>query len=364
MSTVGGSKGLNAICPYFTMFPIEFPLGHLRGVDTGSWVLDPFCGRGTTAFAARVRHYPSFSTDVNPVAVAIARAKLANVDPRAIVDRARAIIKEGGVDKRPNGEFWELAYHSETLEAMLKLRRALRTGTSPVDDALCGILLGALHGPRNVGKASYLSNQMPRSFAPKPDYSVRYWKRRRLKPRAVDVLSVIRVRADRYFKLRPPPVLGIAILADARTLPDLGIRFGITITSPPYFGMNTYVPDQWLRAWFLGGPSKVIYRQDDQLARGSVEDFKLRLAEVWKRVGELSSENAKLVIRFGALASVKSKPREIIRDSLNAAGGMWELQYMKSAGKAEGKGRQANHMGNTAANAEATQEIDVVCRLR
>lgn len=33
---------LNGICPYYTMFPIEFPLAHLLGCEPGSWVLDPF----------------------------------------------------------------------------------------------------------------------------------------------------------------------------------------------------------------------------------------------------------------------------------------------------------------------------------
>jgi hypothetical protein len=212
-------------------------------------------------------------------------------------------------------------------------------------------------------RPSYFSNQMPRTFAPKPDYSVRYWTRKRLKPKAVDVLSIIRSRANRYFKVRPLEVAGFVAQADARSLPDLGIRFGITITSPPYFGMDTYVPDQWLRAWFLGGNSVPTYRQYDQLARGSIDEFTRELGKVWTRVAELSRPGAKLVIRFGALSSVKSKPKEIIRNSLDASGGVWDLRFVKDAGKAEGKNRQANHMGRTAANGEATKEIDIVCRL-
>ena len=46
---------LNAICPYFTMFPLDFPLGILKvHAKPGARVLDPFCGRGTTNFAARL----------------------------------------------------------------------------------------------------------------------------------------------------------------------------------------------------------------------------------------------------------------------------------------------------------------------
>jgi DNA modification methylase len=354
---------LNAICPYFTMFPTAFPLGHLRGLEKGSWVLDPFCGRGTTAFAARARHLPSCSVDVSPIAVAIAKSKLATTSPYAIVERAREILKYGSADRAPNGEFWRLAFHPIAFDALLKLRRALRKGTSPADDALRGIVLGALHGPTNATIPSYFSNQMPRTFAPKPDYSVRYWRRNRLKAPNADLLKIVQTRAERYFRLTPPQVAGFVLNSDARTFPDLGLRFQAIITSPPYFGMNTYVPDQWLRSWFLGGPPRVVYRQYDQLARGSAEEFTKQLGQVWKRVAELSLPGAKLVIRFGALSSVKSQPREIIRESLAAADAKWKIHSMNSAGKAEGRYRQANHMGKRAGKADAAQEIDVVCQL-
>ena len=84
----GEVSRLNAICPY--VFPTAFPLGTCV-TTKGSWVLDPFCGRGTTAFAARARYLPSCSVDVSPVAVAIAKAKLATASPHSIV-RTREIL--------------------------------------------------------------------------------------------------------------------------------------------------------------------------------------------------------------------------------------------------------------------------------
>ena len=32
------------------------------------------------------------------------------------------------------------------------------------------------------------------------------------------------------------------------------------VTSPPYYGLRTYGPDQWLRQWFLGGPAEGLIR--------------------------------------------------------------------------------------------------------
>jgi|SRR6516164_8499773 SAM-dependent methyltransferase len=69
---------LNAVCPYYTMFALEFPMSVLSRVGRPNLrVLDPFCGRGTTIFAARLSGYQVFGIDSSPIAVAIAGAKLA-----------------------------------------------------------------------------------------------------------------------------------------------------------------------------------------------------------------------------------------------------------------------------------------------
>src|SRR5438046_7923063 len=70
---------LNGLCPYYTMFPLSFPFGALAAAEAGDWVFDPFCGRGTTILAARLRGLPCVGVDSNPVAGAIAASKLAHV---------------------------------------------------------------------------------------------------------------------------------------------------------------------------------------------------------------------------------------------------------------------------------------------
>ena len=55
------------------MFPLEFPLKHLKKYKREtSIVLDPFCGRGTTLYAARKLGIKAYGIDSSPVAVAIA----------------------------------------------------------------------------------------------------------------------------------------------------------------------------------------------------------------------------------------------------------------------------------------------------
>jgi hypothetical protein len=86
---------LNAICPYFTMFPLDFPLDALAGARPHEWVLDPFCGRGTTLFAARLCGLGAVGVDVNPVATALAAAKLVRIRPETIVRRCRELLRNG-----------------------------------------------------------------------------------------------------------------------------------------------------------------------------------------------------------------------------------------------------------------------------
>nr|MBP9900761.1 site-specific DNA-methyltransferase [Verrucomicrobiota bacterium] len=40
---------------YYTMFPLEFPERVLRAAGARELVADPYCGRGTTIYAARLR---------------------------------------------------------------------------------------------------------------------------------------------------------------------------------------------------------------------------------------------------------------------------------------------------------------------
>ena len=259
-------SSLNAICPYYTMYPLDFPLQVLKEHGkSGEWVIDPFCGRGTTNFAARLLSMPSIGIDSSPVAAALAKAKLASAAPSRVVASARAILKSAKEPtSMPTGDFWKLAYHENTIVQICQLREALLTEcTSDTRILLRAIILGALHGPRPKGEPSYFSNQSPRTFAPKPNYAVKFWTAREMWPVDVDVLSIIKKRADRYLAEPPPDGKGKVQLGDSRVAGTFnGIpKARFVVTSPPYFGMRTYLPDQWLRLWFLGGPDFVEYRQ-------------------------------------------------------------------------------------------------------
>src|SRR5688572_12086939 len=166
------SLSLNAVCPYFTMFPLDFPLAVLKRFRRKRIrVFDPFCGRGTTIFAARIRGKECYGFDSSPIATAIARAKLAESSAEDVISLAESLLLDDSRVTVPKGEFWKWAFAPETLRQICILRKRLMHLRSETADVLRAVCLGALHGPltKAVETRSYFSNQMPRTFASKPN---------------------------------------------------------------------------------------------------------------------------------------------------------------------------------------------------
>jgi hypothetical protein len=345
------------------MYPLDFPLRVLtEHGKRGDWVIDPFCGRGTTNFAARLLEMPSVGVDSSPVAAALARAKLASAKPGLVVASARAILNTASRPASvPTGDFWKLAYHKNTLVQLCQLREALLAECSSSTRILLrAILLGALHGPRPKGAPSYFSNQSPRTFAPKPDYAVRFWTARDMFPDDVDVLSIIRARAERYLAESPPDVEGIVQLGDSRESDTFSnipkARF--VVTSPPYYGMRTYLPDQWLRLWFLGGPDHVHYRQPkNQLEHTSAEHFAAEMGRVWQNMASHTSRGARLIIRYGGIHDRDAEPMEVLKMSLANSG--WKMVTTKAVPDSARGRRQVRQF--QAVPMKAITEHDVYC---
>ena len=335
----GQDNALNGICPYFTMFPLDFPYSILnRYASAGHWVMDPFCGRGTTNCASRLLGLPSIGIDSSAVAVALSQAKLVNTSPQIIIRTARRILDEvEAPDQLPEGEFWEWAFHKDVLRSVCRLREGLlKDCRSDSRKALRAIVMGALHGPQPKSHPSYLSNQAPRTYAPKPRYATGFWKSRELLPPHVDVMKIIEKRAYRYYSSELAVAVGKVVQGDSRRKNVYRVigrnKIKWVITSPPYYGIRTYIPDQWLRLWFLGGQSTVDYSTKGQLQHSSPDEFASQLKQVWQNVGSVCTSKARLVIRFGAINDRKVDPLSLIRQSLKDSG--WKIKTTKPAGSA------------------------------
>ena len=354
---------LNAICPYFTMFPLEFPLHILkRRAKRSRGVCDPFCGRGTTLYAARQRGIRAFGMDCSPVAVAISRAKLADFSPNPPLALARRILSSQSDVTLPEGNFWKRAFHENTLRDICRLRAGLlRIRDTDAAVILRATILGILHGP-STKIGSYLSNQMPRTFAPKPDYAVRFWRKRKLEAAEIDVVAAVERKLLRlargqysvYSGAWQDVHCGNAVQQVAYD--SMPREVDTVITSPPYYGMRTYVQDQWLRHWFLGGPSHVDYARSGDLLSSSPTEFATSLGRTWANIARRVSGQLRLFVRFGAIPSRPIDTRGMLFDSLEASGVRWRVVSVRRANSAAAGKRQVVQMRT---HGVAVDEIDV-----
>jgi len=349
---------LNGVCPYYTMFPLDFPLRALADARPGERVLDPFCGRGTTLFAARLLGLEAVGIDVNPVAAAIAEAKLRTSGARSVTARAVRLIRDNAGASKPEGDFWDLAFHTETLGQLSALRAGLaETRNDAAAIVLRALTLGVLHGPLRKGTPAYFSNQMPRTY----DAAVRYWRERGLRPPKVDVVDLLQKRAAYLLASLPPGGTGRVICGDARRkLQGMRGPFARIVTSPPYLGMRTYLPDQWLRGWFLGGPPEPQYTLVGSIGTEDADAFANALGETWRAVAKASVTGARLFVRFGSLPSVARDPLKLLMSSIDRAICGWQFVGAVETPVPPRRSRQASQFGFSLASAQIEVDAEFV----
>ena len=112
--------------------------------------------------------------------------------------------------------------------------------------------------------------------------------------------------------------------------------------------MRTYRPDQWLRLWFVGGPSEVDYSNDlsGQLAHRSPGVFANQLRAVWRNCALASGSSTRMVVRFGAIHDRHTDAVKLLSESL--LGTRWRVNEIVPAGSAALGRRQALHFGTRA----------------
>lgn len=304
----------------------------------------------------------AWGVDTSPIAVAIAQAKLASAtleETNQFIDKLLA-GKQGHIPETP---FFRSAFSKATLQGVCSLREGLMRINKQTDVSVLvrAAALGCLHGPlsKTMEGAAYFSNQMPRTFSTKPDYSVQYWKKHGLKAPKVRVRDVLLRKLSRILALEEEPcgTLDQIVCADAvkrGTYKKVPKDFSVVITSPPYYGMRTYIQDQWLRAWFLGGPEDINYVADEQLSHNGQDSFIEGLASVWKNLYGSEADDLHMYVRFGSVPSIKSDAKRIMAASLEEAGG-WKVVSTRTARDAHAGKRQADQMSK---GSEAAEEYD------
>ena len=295
----------HALCPYFAMFPETFVRKHLVWCKPGDLVLDPFSGRGTTIFESLLNGRRAVACDTNSVAVCVSRAKS---EPPTLKDALHRVQElqashaTSGAGSESESEFFNLCFHTETMNQILHLRKHLQWETDNTDCFIGAVALGCLHGESHRSER-YFSNRMPRTISTKPDYSVRWWKERGCAPPHRDVYEILKHEIEYRFVTPPPENRGVVLQADVRNAGEMFSEHSgdvsLVITSPPYLDTTNFVEDQWLRIWFLGGEPRPAKGRgkDDRYSNSS--DYWKFLQEAWAGIACLLKANARLIVRMG-----------------------------------------------------------------
>ncbi|MEN3047237.1 MAG: DNA methyltransferase [Candidatus Caldarchaeales archaeon] len=215
----------------------------------GAVVLDPFSGKGTAPLEACLAGRIGLGNDLAPEAYVLTRAKIRPVRFEEVVDwvwRNRSFIESYRGTDAP--EEVQVFYSRSTLRQVLAARELLSEPETDVDYFVTAVMLGILHG----SSSDSLSVKCSHSFSMSPRYVEKAVRVSGLKRPERNVADCILRRAERVLADGLPPVKGIAFDGDARSLPLPPESVDLIVTSPPYFNMQTYAWDNWLRLWFLG----------------------------------------------------------------------------------------------------------------
>ncbi len=246
-------------------------IGNTVGLRTGDWLLDPFCGSGTSLLEAAHSGWNAVGLDANPLAIEIASAKIAaiRVQAQQLEDLARAIAEPLTTSVRSldfgtawtdremrrvagtdwpslisNFEYLERWFPRPVLAQFAAILRAI--------DALCPVKL------RSVFRV--LVSDVIRDVSWQDPGDLRIRRRRDPAdnypaiPLFLDDLQTkIPVIAAARKALGVPIGSQQAFLADSSsTLDFIPQRFDAAITSPPYVTALPYIDTQRLSLCVLG----------------------------------------------------------------------------------------------------------------
>jgi site-specific DNA-methyltransferase (adenine-specific) len=244
------SHSLHSLCSRTGSFPPALARWYVERYSVrGSRVLDPFSGKGTAPLEACLGGRVGVGNDLAPEAYVLTRAKVRPVgfeEVRSWVERNRSFIE--GYRSSDAPEEVEVFYSKRTLRQILAVRELLERPETDVEWFVKAVMLGILHG----SSSDSLSVRCSHSFSMSPGYVRRSVKELGLKKPDRNVPDCILTRARRVLQDGLPEVKGAAFNADVRRLPLGDGSVDLIVTSPPYFSMQTYAWDNWLRLWFLG----------------------------------------------------------------------------------------------------------------
>lgn len=236
-------SAIEGLHPYPAKFVGELPRALLERlpVPTGTAVLDPFCGSGTTLVECQKRGIPAVGIDLNPIACLMSRVKTSAV-PDGILSTIASVAAQARetswslIPNIPNLDHW---FEEHVQKAIAALTKSISKAPSAEQEllrlALSSIIVRVSNQESDTRYAA-ISKAVT-----KEDVFVAFERA---------ALQAAHALLGREYTLTPVDV----IEADTLSVSDaqVGHNISLVITSPPY--PNAY--EYWLyhkyRMWWLG----------------------------------------------------------------------------------------------------------------
>ncbi len=281
---------------YYCTFPVSLAHDVIgRFCPAGGSVLDPFCGRGTAPFIARVTGRSGFGGDQSPVAYVFASAKCdPEPDVNLLLQRVETLNAAVDSSDIAPTDFMNAAFSTRVFRFLMSARRNLDWRNDRTDRTLMALILACLHDRAPYG----LSNQMARVIAPGPDYAVRWWRDRGLTAPDHDPVAFMKKQIAYRYKYGVPNHAPFQIeFCDARDIvKTVNNKFDLLFTSPPYSGVSDYRRDQWLRLWMLGD-NPFPHSSDNAQKWSNKSKYEEMMRNVFSRSISLLKKNAVIYVR-------------------------------------------------------------------
>ncbi len=252
-------------------------------------IFDPFSGRGTTLYSARLLKRRFVATDLNPYSYILskARAKIFDVDKclEKITEWKTMFLKHQKtyLQKIHESKFEDIRnyYSNSTLAQLIFFQEKYGKNWKKLDNNatfLLALLAGIMHGPmRKDGTTIYLSVSMPNWVSMAPNYVKKYVKKHQLIKPDVDIFDQLKARFLKYAKYNLNNLIeGDVFLHDA-SKPFNNINnnsIDLTVTSPPYLNIVNYTGNNWLKLWLLGFERKQLSKQIKLADNLKIKEYK------------------------------------------------------------------------------------------
>lgn len=223
----------------------------LQSVPARGCVLDPMCGSGTVARAAVEAGHQFLGTDIDPLAVLMARVWTTPLDVgelRAAADeviQAARILPEGSIERTRDPEtarFISYWFAAEQQSGIARLATALNRYDEPMKGALAIALSRIIVSKEMMASlARDTSHSRPHKVAERNDFDV--------------YVGFLRSARQVATRLEPSLIHGEAKinLSDARTLDGIDDdSIDLALTSPPYLNAIDYIRGHRLALVWLG----------------------------------------------------------------------------------------------------------------